>query len=74
MDWVIYKDGIQVNTVRGSEDFIREHCAKHGYTYELRSEPEHRENANLEELVIRLSESNRELREALDLLLSGVTE
>jgi hypothetical protein len=74
MDWVIYKDGVQLNVVRGAEDFVREYCAKRGYTYELRPEPEHQENANLEEMVIRLTESNRELREALDLLLSGVTE
>ena len=71
MDWVIYKDGAQLNTVRGTEHFVREYCSKHGYSYELRPEPEQQENANLEEMVIRLSERNRELREALDLLLSG---
>lgn len=74
MDWFIYKDGDLVNTVCGEESFVREYCAKPGYTYARRPDPEHGGSVNLEEMVIRLSESNRELREALDLLLSGVTE
>ena len=74
MDWHIYENGVLVNTIHCSERFVRDYCARHGYTYELRPDVGQSENAHLEDLVARLVDSNNELREALDLLLSGVTE
>lgn len=77
MDYEIYKDGSLVNTIVADEDFVSEYCEKNGYTYEARPEPEQPTPdpaPTLDERVQNLEDTSAEMSEALDLLLSGVTE
>ena len=71
------KDGNTVNTIVASEEFAKSYCEKHGYTYEQEPdpvEPEADPEPTLDERVQTLEDASAEMSEALDLLLSGVTE
>ena len=72
------KDGNAVNRIVASEEFVSLYCDKHGYAYELLPDIEEAEpfkhEPTLDERVSALEDSNAEMAEALDLLLSGVTE
>lgn len=79
MSYEIYKNEELVNTIVADEEFVTGYCAKHGYTFVLvPDDPEPDEpvepEPTLEERVATLEESNAEMTEALDLILSGVTE
>lgn len=76
MVYNIFKDGQKINSIVASETFVSEYCEKNGYTYEedIRPEPEPDLQPTLDERVQTLEDTSAEMSEALDLLLSGVTE
>lgn len=39
MTYLIYEDGVEINRIVADENFCTRYCAKHGYTYEMESEP-----------------------------------
>ena len=48
MNYKIFKDKKQVNTIVASAEFVKKYCAKNGYTYELvPTEPEPTETEQL---------------------------
>lgn len=66
VDYKIYKDGLLVNTIRASPEFIANYCGALGCTYE----PEEREEENTpvlstEERLMALEAENKELRAKL---------
>lgn len=73
MDWNIYENGVLINTIRASEDFVKEYCAANGYTYQERViepyiEPkEQREKAYNTEKVIAWDGSTLTVTEAATL-------
>lgn len=39
MNYIIYKDGQEINTIVAEPDFIDQYCTENGYTYEVRPDP-----------------------------------
>lgn len=71
----IYKDGEEINRIVASEPFVTNYCEANGYTCELEPEPEPIEpEPTIEERMTALEESNVEMSEALEMILTGVTE
>lgn len=40
MNYIIYKNGEEINTIVAEPDFIEPYCAENGYTYAVRPDPE----------------------------------
>lgn len=77
MIYDIYKDGTLVNTIVANEDFVVPYCQENGYTYIERAAqtpPQQPEEKTVESRVADLETSAKELQEALDMILTGVTE
>lgn len=39
MNYIIYKDGQEINTIVAEPDFIEPYCAENGFTYAVRPDP-----------------------------------
>lgn len=74
MYWNIYSDGVVINTLYANEAFVRKYCELNGYQYQARVVPKKQNAPTIEERITELEISKAEMTEALDLLLSGVTE
>lgn len=77
MTYDIYKDGTLVNTIIAKEDFVIPYCQENGYTYIERAAqtPQQQpEEKTVESRIADLETSAKELQEALDMILTGVTE
>lgn len=76
-NWNVLKDGEVVNTIVADKAFAMIYAEMNGCTVEEISEPEPEETETtptIEERVTTLEKSNAEMTEALDMILSGVTE
>jgi len=77
MVYKLLKDGEVVNTIVASPAFVDAYADQMGYTYEQLPEVEEVlpvPELTTEERLAALEDRNAEMTEALDLLLSGVTE
>lgn len=77
-NWKVLKDGEEINTIVADKAFAMIYAEMNGYTVEEMPEPEPVPEAEptptIEERVTTLEERNAEMTEALDMILSGVTE
>lgn len=83
MDYYIYSGGKLINTIVSDVDFVKNYCAENGYTFEAVDpppEPEPAPEPTLDERVTSLETTKAdqvsvdELNEALNMILTGVTE
>lgn len=85
MDYYIYSGGKLINTIVSDVDFVKNYCAENGYTFEAvdpppEPEPEPEPEPTIDERVAALEteKANQtdvdELNEALNMILTGVTE
>ena len=54
MNYKIFKDGEEINTIVADEAFVTAYCAKHGYTfeeYQMPPEPEPEAEPTTEEIL-----------------------